>query len=127
MEISFFVPGPPVAKERPRKGRDGHMFTPPATRNYEKAVGYTALGAMRGEPPMKGPVDMSIIFIMKMPKRGKMFGDPHICTPDADNLWKAISDGCNGIIYGDDSQVCKITVSKQYGQTPGAHVIVRTF
>ena len=37
-ELTFIIPGPPVPKQRPRFGRGGRVYTPPATRDYEIAV-----------------------------------------------------------------------------------------
>jgi Holliday junction resolvase RusA-like endonuclease len=36
--MKFTVPGNPVGKERPRKGRYGNFYTPPKTKTYEARV-----------------------------------------------------------------------------------------
>ena len=38
--------------------------------------------------------------------------------PDADNYAKAALDGCNGILFRDDSQVADLIVRKRYSVEP---------
>ena len=98
--IEFVVPGRPVPKERPRlgvRGRKAFIYTPPATREYEKLVGWMARCA--GCKPVKIPVAVALDVYIKR----KM---------DADNIAKSILDGLNGIAYEDDDQVVELLVRK---------------
>ena len=38
--------------------------------------------------------------------------------PDADNMLKAVLDGCNGVVWKDDCQVVQLYATKVYGSTP---------
>lgn len=127
MEISFIVPGDPVAKARPMKNK-GRSYKDPRGKSYEHAVGIFALQEMRrcGFALTNGPVMLSVVFTMKTPKTGKTYGDHHISRPDSSNLLKSIEDGMVGIVYKDDCQVCHTFTSKVYGKSPNAHVTVRT-
>jgi len=42
--------------------------------------------------------------------------------PDADNIAKIILDGCNGILYKDDSQIVKLISEKKYSENPRVEV-----
>lgn len=120
MEISFTVPGQPIAKARPRFGK-GKVYTAPSTKSFEHAVGVYA--SMVCKKPLEGAVSLSIIFCMKAPKSGKEGW--HISRPDLTNLIKAIEDGMNGIVFKDDAQIAQITCSKVYSNKPETSIVVR--
>lgn len=58
-----------------------------------------------------------VVFVLPMPKswskreRERMFGTPHLQTPDVDNLLKGLLDA----IYENDSMVWDIRVTKKWG------------
>lgn len=95
--IAFTVPGPPVAKQRPRvtlkRGRV-MTYTPKATAEYERNVAWTAKAA--GAKPIEGPVAVTLRF----------FGG----RGDVDNRTKSVLDGMNAICYADDEQVKELHV-----------------
>ena len=94
------IPGRPVPKGRPRlgvRGKTAYVYTPPATREYEKLVGWVAKSA--GCRPVEGPVSVALSVYVK----GRL---------DADNIAKSILDGLNGIAYEDDDQVIELLVRK---------------
>lgn len=96
----IIIPGRPVPKARPRlgiRGRTAYVYTPPATREYEKLVGWVARAS--GCRPVDGPVSVSL----SVYARGRL---------DADNIAKSILDGLNGIAYEDDDQVIELLVRK---------------
>ena len=96
MRLTFTVPGLPQPKERPRKGRSGHFYTPSATRGYEATLRAYALQAVRvaGWPlATKAPVAVWLHVYF-----------PDLRRRDLDNAQKTL-DGANGIIWHDDSQI----------------------
>ena len=134
--ISFTVPGQPVGKGRPRAFRMGkgvRMFTPEKTVSYENLVATAAQGAMRGQPPVEGAVAVNLDIRLMVPmswsakKRAQALeGQIHPTKkPDADNVTKAIFDAMNGIVWGDDVQVVRLSLCKRYGAMPGVTVAVR--
>jgi Holliday junction resolvase RusA-like endonuclease len=64
-----------------------------------------------------GPCYCHITAIFPRPKsKTKKTGTnprlPHTSKPDTDNLAKAVCDALNGVAWKDDSQVCRLTVTK---------------
>lgn len=98
--VKITVPGRPVPKGRPRlgvRGKTAYVYTPPATREYEKLVGWVA--KCSGCKPIDGAVAVTLTVYT----RGKM---------DVDNMAKSILDGLNGVAYEDDDQVVELLVRK---------------
>lgn len=135
MDITFTIPGQPVAKGRPRFARRGAgvvAFTDIKTASYENLVKLAATAIMAGRAPSAAPIALSIELSMQIPaswsaKRRAAAAAGAICAtkkPDADNILKGIKDGCNGIVWCDDAQVVRIHLSKRYGDRPQAMVRV---
>ena len=98
--IEFVVPGRPVPKGRPRlgvRGRKAFVYTPPATKEYEKLVGWVAKAA--GCRSVKMPVAV----VLDIYVRRRM---------DVDNVAKSVLDGLTGVAYEDDDQVVELLARK---------------
>ena len=136
MKISFFVPGEPIGKGRPKFARRGNFvktYTPEKTANYETLVGWYAKESMPEDHNlMELPLTVEVYAIIGIPssfskkKRDMAInGDLHPTKkPDADNIIKGIFDAMNGIVYVDDKQIVKCLFVKVYGETPGVHIHV---
>ena len=120
----FKIEGQPQGKGRPKFTRDGHCFTPKATREYENLIA-EEYKAAKGET-LDGYIRVNIKAYYKIPKsttkinRGKIEAGiikPAV-KPDIDNVVKAILDGLNGIAYHDDSQVVYVDGEKLYADEP---------
>ncbi|HEF4749735.1 RusA family crossover junction endodeoxyribonuclease [Burkholderia multivorans] len=131
--VVFVVPGKPVAKGRPRFVRRGphvRTYTPEPTERYENLVKMAAREAMRDDEPYAGPVRLIVDIGVPIPaswseKRQRAAAAGAIGAtkkPDADNVVKALKDGMNGVVYGDDGQVVDLWVSKRYATTPGVRI-----
>ena len=122
----FHIPPPIIGKGRPRHTKGGRTYTPTRTRKAEALVATIARMAHDGEP-LTGPVFVGLAIVHPRPKRiakahplrgceGSVWcdaGGPHY--PDADNVLKLIKAACNGIVYGDDRQVCEVDVKRFWG------------
>lgn len=114
----------PVPKGRPRF-YCGHAVTPEKTRAYEKQIreGWTH-GLMKEKFLM-----VDIEFRMPIPKSYskkkhiELLGQPHVKTPDLDNLVKAVLDGLQGSAFDIDSKIWCINACKIYAERPS--VLVR--
>lgn len=137
LSVSFFVPGQPVGKGRPRAAKRGshiQLYTPEKTASYENLVATAAHGAMRGAEPIKGAchVDMDIRLIVPMSwsaKRRNQALDGLVFPtkkPDLDNILKAVFDAINGIVWEDDVQAVYVQAVKRYSAVPGVSVNVKS-
>lgn len=118
--ITFRVPGIPVAKGRVRVTKSGHAFTPGKTVSFEGRVAYAAAEARSGDL-LEGPLYLSVIAVWPYrksdPKRIRESGlyYPKDTKPDKDNVEKAIADGCEGVLYANDSQIADGRCRKFWG------------
>lgn len=133
MIVTFNIPGQPQGKGRPRVGKVGahaRMFTPAKTVAYEGLIAHAAQAALAGRPMLDGPVAINLFLDCQVPaswsgkkQRAALAGE-HMPTtkPDADNVLKAVCDGCNGVLWRDDVQVVDVRLRKRYAATPGVRV-----
>jgi len=99
-------------------------YTPEETRSFEATISQLAWVAMRSagyKTAQSVPVHLMIEFTFAVPKslsakvRAARMGNYHINKPDLTNLCKSIEDGCNGVVYTDDSQIASISMTKHWG------------
>ncbi len=118
--IEFFVPTRPVPMARPRVTKTGHAYTPKNCVEYKSLISAYARDVMRGKEIYDGEVWVAISFYYMTPtswskkKRESMTGEGMTSRPDIDNLYKAVTDALNGIVYRDDSQITRAVMRKQY-------------
>lgn len=93
--LRFVVPGDPIPKGRARVTERG-TFTPKRTRAYEKSAGLFALQARQSI--RSWPLDEWYRCEMRIITRTRRI-------PDADNVGKAVLDGCSGILWKNDRTV----------------------
>lgn len=101
MKLSFSIPGPPVAKGRPRLGAGGHTYTPEKTKRYERHAATCAFAAVRNHGRWR--LDWGSYALTLRIYREK-------ATFDIDNAAKSLLDGFNGVIYQDDAAVRDLRV-----------------
>ena len=135
MQISFTVPGNPVAKGRARAFKRGNHighYTPATTANYENLVKLLASQEMAGKKLIDGPVSLFLNLTFAIPeswprkkKEKAIFGEIYpTVKPDLDNCQKLICDALNGVVWVDDKQVVDVRVRKYYSSKPCAVVSV---
>ena len=106
------------------------MFTPAKTAAYEGLIAHAAQEARSGLALMEGPLAVNLFLDCQVPaswsKRkalAALNGELMPTTkPDADNVLKAVLDGCNGVLWRDDVQVVDVRVRKRYAATPAVRV-----
>lgn len=132
-QTMFKVYGEPVAKGRPRFTRQGRAYTPKKTHDYESEVAAMAKAAMGSSEPLETPVAVYVYVTFPIPqsyskKRTEacLNGfERYTKRPDLDNCVKAVTDGMNGVVYKDDSQITSIHATKVYGTTAMVEIYVK--
>ena len=124
--IEVVIDGEPVPQARPKMMRTGHVYTPEKSRVYKEIVRVSAKQVMKGRPPAKGPLLVTMVVCKSVPqswskkKQQAAYLDkvkPE-AKPDLDNYIKAVWDGCNGILWEDDGQVVQVRAEKKYSSKP---------
>lgn len=114
--------GKVVGKERPRKGGNGHFYTPKETKEFEAKVKDAAKKAMLGKLVMRCSVMVHLTIIDQVPantpkwlRQLMLNGVVHSHNgADLDNREKAVLDALNGIVYIDDRQVVQVYKFRRY-------------
>ena len=118
MRVYFIVPGPAKAKERPRVGKGGRIYTPNGTHKYEKLV----RECYGNNKSFKDKfIKIKIIFWFEIPKsyskqkrQDCAEGFIRPSRADIDNYIKSVLDGLNKVAYADDRYIYKIEAEKRY-------------
>lgn len=119
-KVRFIIPGEPIAKERPRLGKNGKVYTPRKTHNFETICSL----AYGNRPRLEGEkLRVEILFNFKVPKsyskkqRNKALNDEIGPTKkDIDNCIKTVLDGLNGRAWKDDRYIHEIIAKKQFAE-----------
>ena len=120
MKVEFTVPGPAKAKERPRVGKGGRIYTPNGTHKYEKLVKniYQEKGIYFFDNEY---ISVKIIFWFEIPKsyskqkrQDCAEGFLRPSRADIDNYIKSVLDGLNKVAYGDDRYIYRLEAEKRF-------------
>lgn len=137
-KLEFVVYGKPVGKQRHRTTKSGHIYTPPATVNYERLVRDKFISEFPAWEPHLGPVMLSVRAYYPFPKSWpkkkkaaiqKMLMQcgciPKMTTPDLSNIEKSVEDALNKVAYKDDNQIFRhCNPLKGYGEIDGPRIDV---
>jgi len=114
---------------------DGRVFLRDASKGaaaWKRAVAQVAGDRMQGRELLDGPLTIAVDFYLPRPKghygaRGIRPSAPkhHIVKPDATKLLRAVEDALQGVVYRNDSQIVRQTVTKGYGEP--ARVEIRIY
>jgi len=126
--IAFKLYGSAVSGGSKTIGRrkDGTTFVRPERPGYgdwKKRVAQEAGRVMAGRPLLEGPLELRLLFTMVRPKshvttRGELRRHAPaapIVKPDLTKLTRGVEDGMTGVVWRDDSQVCRQQIEKTYG------------
>jgi crossover junction endodeoxyribonuclease RusA len=110
--MRFWVPGKPQAKQRPRVGKGGRIYTPRETADYEAHVAQ-AWRLADGEIIPKDTAVRVELYVSKDSVEVVIEPAPnrrHTARADLDNIAKSILDGLNKVAFEDDRQVAELLV-----------------
>lgn len=118
MQVKFIIPGPAVAKQRPRLGRNGSVYTPNKTKNYERLCKLSYGNNYHFKEEF---IEINILFKFEVPKSytkkrrsEALSGLLRPTKADIDNFIKSCLDGLNKVAFEDDRKVVKIVAEKIY-------------
>lgn len=116
MKVRFKIDGPVVAKQRPRLGKGGHVYTPSKTKVFEKICKLSYGNKYYFETEN---ISIKILFKFEAPKsyskkkkQEALEGKIRPSKADIDNYVKSILDALNNVAYKDDRRVCSIYAEK---------------
>jgi Holliday junction resolvase RusA-like endonuclease len=119
------------ARSRTRFGQ-ARPYRPKETKDFETALRFKALEAMRGRFAFSGPLRVTVWAWMPVPQswsaekqgravRGLIYP---VSKPDCDNILKLALDPLNKIVFNDDAQVVDSHVVKLYSARPSLRIEV---
>ena len=121
MKIRFIIPGPCVAKPRPRfSSKTGRVYTPNKGHKYEKLVKESY-----GDNPCFEDqfISIKILFKFEVPKSYSkkkraeaLAGNLRPTKADIDNYTKSVLDGLNKVAFLDDRYIFSIEASKIFAE-----------
>ena len=126
-QISFFIPGQPIPKGRPKffnRGNYVGVYTPVKTKDYQNHIIDHSL-KYKPHGLIKCAIIMNLDFILPRPKSLPKKFIHHIKRPDLDNYIKCVLDALNKVFYQDDSQIVQLNATKQYGESVGVHIRIK--
>lgn len=120
------IPGPPIAKKRPRFARRGNFVTTYNPQETEESMFLWEVRQQYNGEPSPNPIALNVQFLMPIPRsasRKKAMQMEagqiqHTKKPDIDNCLKFIKDVCNGTIWRDDAQIVSVQAEKYYSDSP---------
>lgn len=143
--IKFFVPG--LAKTsgskrgfvNPKTHKPIVTAASPHQKTWQQSCKWVAMQLCGRMIPWEGPLILSMVFIRQRP--GGHFGTGRnagilkdwavkelpTTRPDTLKLGRAVEDAIKGIVYCDDSQVCRHIIDKKFGPNPGVEVTIMKF
>lgn len=137
-EIMFTIQGEPIGQGRPRFSTSGGFakaYDPDKSRNYKAFARLIALQTAKkmnwkcSEQPVSVTIKAYLSIPISSTKKfkaaaAKMEVYP-TKKPDVDNIFKSITDALSGIIYKDDRQIVRSTITKNYSDLPRVEVFVQ--
>jgi len=139
-ELVFYIEGVPIAKGRPKFARRGKFvttYTPKKTKAYEEDVKTAALEYLERNFKifniLRTPISVTIDIALGVPKsyskkrrEACLSGEERpLKKPDIDNVAKCITDALNGVLYIDDCQIVRLSITKRYDVVPHAVVLIK--
>ncbi|MCK2074552.1 RusA family crossover junction endodeoxyribonuclease [Pediococcus acidilactici] len=123
--IKLIIDGEPVAASRPRVTRKGWAYIAPKYKAYKDRTHLIVRNQYKGEPLM-GALKVKTTFYRSVQKsvskaeRNRRLSNEHrpIFKPDIDNLFKAVTDACTGVVWHDDNQIVSVEMDKMYAEEP---------
>lgn len=129
--IEFYYHGSVRGQGRPRFTKGGIAYEDHKDRAFKNDLRASYLEQVGDKGFGDKPVSVNISIRRPLPKSRpkKVYTEPDIYKPDADNIAKAVLDALNGLAFDDDRQVVSLSVIKyrraRYGNDQDhMHVVI---
>ena len=99
----------------------------PKNKSWAKVVGFKAKEFKASDSPWSGPLQLTLIFRMRILKKMPKGRTLPIVKPDLDKVTRSVLDALTGILYVDDAQIIALAASKEYAEQPGVYVELTRF
>ncbi|MCC3668057.1 RusA family crossover junction endodeoxyribonuclease [Terrisporobacter mayombei] len=116
MKVKFKIPTIPVAKQRPRLGKNRSIYTPTKTKVFEEICRLAYGNRFYFEDKY---IYVKILFKFEVPssyskkkKEQALEGKIKPTKADIDNYIKSVLDGLNGVAWRDDRYISSIYAEK---------------
>lgn len=125
--ITLWIPGVPRATQTgsvarvQRPGRKDRLVPMRRGTSWARTCKAEAIRQYRGKP-LEGALEVSVAFSFDRP--ATVTREHPTVRPDIDGLVKGLLDAWNGVLWKDDAQVVKLTLTKEYDIHPGVLVAV---
>jgi Holliday junction resolvase RusA-like endonuclease len=109
IRVDCTITGDPISKQRPRiaKNKNGHTYTPTKTHEAEAVIQWSIKARHR-----QLICDSDSAFSVSLNFHCKNYQ-----RRDVDNMMKLVMDACNGLVWGDDSQVISLYGTVERGSS----------
>lgn len=132
MILTLTLNSAPVGKERPRIRKNGFVYTPRKTQEYEKAIKWAFISKYGDFKPIESPIEISIKGYYPITKSWSKKKKEEALRqnfipgkPDVDNMAKIVLDALNGVVYKDDVLVKNLNVQKEFSLNPRIEVTIK--
>ena len=117
--ITFTIPGIPIPKARPRVMKGGWTYTPKRTKDMEEYIRIIAQKVLkRTKDSILGPNCTEKLFVSVV-----FYGARS--NADLDNLFKTVTDACQGVLYKNDSQIDDAHIVREDANKGEEHTYVQ--
>lgn len=129
MTYEFTVYGDPKAQPRPRRSKNGGVYTPNTAKAYKESI-VLAIKNDRGWKQITRACKLYVVFGFRRPKshytkhgRSKKWVYYHTCKPDGDNAAKSVADAIvsSGLLK-DDCLISQWEITKVYDREPSTRI-----
>lgn len=117
--VRCIIPGPVVAKQRPRLGKNGCVYTPQKTKAFEQKCKLSYKDYYFD----KEYIAVKISFMFEVPKsyskknrEEALKGNIRPTKADIDNYIKSVLDGLNGVAWSDDRYIAAVMAEKLFAE-----------
>lgn len=125
--VTIVIPGTwtPELKKQVSRGTFSRRVDMPKASQAKATAALFAAQAMAGRKAFDEPIEVNFRWEKPKPSGYRKHENWPWKRPDLNNLTKLIEDALQGIVYRDDSQICRSTQEKVFGEVEQVTVTVR--